>query len=74
LSSNATVPVFNQVNKKYAFQYGYQPKNLQQQKHIHYNPVRAGLCEMPEDYHYSSAGFYYDGSNNFGMLTHFTGN
>ena len=26
--------------------------------------LRAGLCEMPEDYHYSSAGFYYDGSNN----------
>jgi hypothetical protein len=26
LSSNATVPVFNQVNNQYASQYGYQPK------------------------------------------------
>ena len=47
---------------------------IQKLEYIHYNPVRGGLCELPEDYHYSSARFYYDGNNNFNMLTHFTGN
>ncbi|HWH64352.1 MAG TPA: transposase [Ginsengibacter sp.] len=47
---------------------------IQKLEYIHYNPVRAGLCELPEDYHYSSARFYHDGSNSFNMLTHFTGN
>ena len=42
--------------------------------YIHYNPARAGLCVNPEDYYYSSARFYYDGINNFGMLTHYSGN
>ena len=47
---------------------------IQKLEYIHYNPVRAGLCELPEDYHYSSARFYHDGSNSFNMLTHFSGN
>ena len=47
---------------------------IQKLEYIHYNPVRAGLCKLPEDYHYSSAKFYHDGSNSFNMLTHFTGN
>jgi putative transposase len=47
---------------------------LQKLEYIHHNPVRADLCELPEDYHYSSARFYHDGSNSFNMLTHFTGN
>src|SRR5687767_6538060 len=47
---------------------------IQKLEYIHYNPVRAGLCEVPENYHYSSAKFYYDGTNSFGMLKHFTGN
>jgi len=46
----------------------------QKLEYIHYNPVRAGLCELPEDYHYSSAKFYHGGRDSFGMLTHFTGN
>ena len=46
----------------------------QKPEYIHYNPVRAGLCELPEDYHYSSAKFYHDGRDSFGVLTHFTGN
>lgn len=51
-------------------------QNLFNQKleYIHYNPVSAGLCEKPEDYYYSSAKFYQDGTNNFRMLTHFSGN
>ena len=47
---------------------------IQKLEYIHYNPVRAGLCKLPEDYHYSSAKFYHDGSDSFNMLTHFTGN
>ncbi len=43
-------------------------------EYIHYNPVRAGLCDLPEDYYYSSAKFYYDGTNSFGMLKHYSGN
>jgi REP element-mobilizing transposase RayT len=39
--------------------------------HIHYNPVRAGLCNVPEEYYYSSAKFYDDGTNSFGMLKHY---
>lgn len=42
--------------------------------YIHYNPVQAGLCINPEDYFYSSARFYHDGTDNFGMLTHCFGN
>ena len=42
--------------------------------YIHYNPVRAGLCINPEDYYYSSAKFYYDGTDSFGMLSHYSGN
>ena len=42
--------------------------------YIHNNPVIAGLCINPEDYYYSSARFYYDGTDNFGMLTHYSGN
>ncbi|HEY5370002.1 MAG TPA: hypothetical protein VIJ75_13550 [Hanamia sp.] len=45
----------------------------QKLEYIHYNPVKAGLCEKPEDYHYSSARFYHDRLDNFKMLTHFEG-
>jgi putative transposase len=27
--------------------------------YIHYNPVKAGLCNLPEDYEYSSAKYYF---------------
>jgi putative transposase len=37
--------------------------------YIHMNPVNAGLCRYPWDYEYSSAGFYYQGGNDFGFLT-----
>ncbi len=47
---------------------------IQKLEYIHYNPVRAGLCELSEDYHYSSAKFYQDGTRNFGMLKHYSGN
>ena len=40
----------------------------QKLEYIHDNPVRAGLCVNPEDYYYSSARFYHDGTDNFGIL------
>ncbi len=46
---------------------------IQKLEYIHYNPVQAGFCETPEDYHYSSARYYVDGTNDFGMLKHFAG-
>ena len=42
--------------------------------YIHYNPVKAGLCKYPEEYYYSSARFYHDGVDSFGILTHYSGN
>lgn len=42
--------------------------------YIHFNPVVARLCSNPEDYYYSSARFYYDGTDHFRMLTHYSGN
>ncbi len=47
---------------------------IQKLEYIHTNPVRAGLCNYPEDYYYSSAKFYYEGTDQFSILTHFTGN
>jgi REP element-mobilizing transposase RayT len=46
----------------------------QKLNYIHWNPVGAGLCSNPGDYYYSSARFYYDGTNDFGILTHYSGN
>jgi hypothetical protein len=37
--------------------------------YIHQNPVEAGLCNHPEDYEYSSARFYHDGLDAFGILS-----
>lgn len=47
---------------------------MQKLNYIHYNPVKAGLCVNPEDYYFSSARFYFDGTDEFKMLTHFSGN
>ena len=38
--------------------------------YIHWNPVKAGICTLPEEYKYSSALFYYTGVDNWGFLTH----
>jgi REP element-mobilizing transposase RayT len=72
----------NKYNKEYQFwkrdSLGielFSPAVFEQKvNYIHYNPVKAGLCTNPEDYHYSSAKFYYDGTDNFGILTHYMGN
>mgnify|MGYP001792548483 CR=1 FL=1 len=32
---------------------------MQKLEYIHWNPVKAGLCTMPEEYYYSSANLYF---------------
>ena len=50
------------------------PKVFEQKiDYIHYNPVTAGICKFPEDYYFSSAKFYHDGTRSFDMLTHYMG-
>ncbi len=50
---------------------------LQKLHYIHENPVRAGIVKQPEDYFYSSAGFYMAGTsiegkrNIFPFLSHY---
>jgi putative transposase len=39
--------------------------------YLHWNPVKAGLCQLPEEYYYSSALFYETGVDNWGFLTHY---
>jgi putative transposase len=39
--------------------------------YMHYNPVKAGLCEMPEQYKFSSYRFYELNEDNPGFLTHY---
>ena len=38
--------------------------------YIHWNPVKADICKLPEEYKYSSALFYHTGIDNWGFLTH----
>ena len=42
----------------------------QKLEYIHWNPVKAGICKLPEDYRYSSALFYHTGVDNWGFLSH----
>ena len=39
--------------------------------YLHNNPVRAGICKLPEEYKYSSAKFYNTGVDNWGFLSHY---
>ena len=43
----------------------------QKLEYIHWNPVKAGYCKLPEEYKYSSAGFYETGDNYWDFLTHY---
>jgi putative transposase len=45
----------------------------QKLNYIHYNPVKAGLCNLPEEYHFSSALYYAKGIDNFGFIEHYLG-
>ncbi len=48
-------------------------KKVFQQKlaYIHHNPVKAGLCILPEEYKYSSARFYELNINEWNFLSHY---
>jgi REP element-mobilizing transposase RayT len=50
---------------KYAF--------LQKLNYIHNNPVKAGICELPEAYKYSSASFYINEDERWSFLSHHEG-
>ena len=39
--------------------------------YIHWNPVKAGMCKLPEEYKYSSALFYETGIDNWGFQEHY---
>src|SRR2546423_12625946 len=41
---------------------------LQKLDYLHWNPVKAGLCCLPEEYKYSSAKFYLAGVDEFNLL------
>jgi REP-associated tyrosine transposase len=38
--------------------------------YIHSNPVKVGICKLPEEYKYSSALFYETSVDNWGFLSH----
>ncbi len=42
---------------------------LQRLEYIHNNAVKWGLCSLPEEYRWSSAGFYEYGKDEFGILS-----
>jgi putative transposase len=44
---------------------------IQKLEYIHNNPVKAGICDQPENYLFSSAKFYLLNENNFDFLTHY---
>jgi REP element-mobilizing transposase RayT len=43
---------------------------MQKLEYIHWNPVKAGFCSLPEEFHFSSARYYWTGVDDFNMLTH----
>jgi putative transposase len=45
----------------------------QKLNYIHYNPVKADIYSLPEEYYYSSALFYEKGVDNFGFMEHYLG-
>jgi len=45
----------------------------QKKDYIHFNPVKAGLCMLAEEYIYSSARNYLKDDFSDGFLTHYRG-
>ncbi len=44
---------------------------IQKLEYLHWNPVKAKMCKLPEDYKYSSAFFYETGVDNWNFLEHY---
>ena len=49
------------------------PVFRQKLDYIHRNPVKAGICQTPEEYQWSSAGFYESGDLSYEFLTYYAG-
>ena len=50
----------------------YSPAVFEQKlTYIHQNPVKSGLCRLPEEYNWSSARFYIINEKNFSFLSHY---
>lgn len=47
------------------------PVFIQKLEYIHWNPVKAGICTLPEEYKYSSALFCETGVDDWGFLSHY---
>jgi putative transposase len=45
----------------------------QKLNYIHYNPVKAGICNLPEDFYFLSALVYEKGIDYFGFIEHYLG-
>lgn len=45
----------------------------QKLNYIHNNPVKAGICNLPEAYYFPSALFYEKGVDHFGFIEHYLG-
>ncbi len=63
--SNATEPTRRNKGSSSLWKSGFHPKAIMNHKmfeqklnYIHHNPVRKGLVQRPEDWWYSSAGFF----------------
>ena len=46
---------------------------MQNLEYIHWNPVNAGICQIPDSYYWSSASFYENMDQNFSFLSHYKG-
>lgn len=46
---------------------------MQKVEYIHKNAVVAGLDSYAEEYKYSSAKFYFSGTDDFSIVTHYSG-
>lgn len=46
----------------------------QKMEYIHHNPVKAGICKLPEKYRYSSASYYNDGIDSFQVIKAYSEN
>jgi REP element-mobilizing transposase RayT len=44
---------------------------FQKLNYIHENPVKASMCDLPEDYYFSSASFHLCGHSSFDFLSSF---
>ena len=47
------------------------PVFMRKLEYVHWNPVKAGMCNLPEAYKYSSALLYEEGKDSWDFLSHY---